>query len=257
MPLVLNCMDVQRYSFHLLPVLLPSVCLIFLHWFSALIYFSLVLPVSRESRFCLNFFDLLPVCFLFPDTFSGTQLIQISRRLPHLESGALLLATKVSYHLVPFNTVHQITTQLFSDQSITTVSLSPSSPSFLWHQFCSSTPLVIPAYGFLKTSYTDAASCNSPTLSLVYKDSLDTYSSPCSRWQSWKVLLNSSQTPQFVLLIPAFISLSSRPTNTKTVFQAFFSSLHWTASPSYLLLSLVSWVLLILICFLVYVQVSW
>lgn len=131
MPLVLNCMDVQRSSFHLLPALLPSVCLVFLHWFSALTDFSLVLPVSREPRFCLNLLDLLPASFLFPDTLSGTQLIQLSRRLPHLESGALLLATKVSYHLVPFNTVHQITTQLFSDQAISTVSLSPSSPSFL------------------------------------------------------------------------------------------------------------------------------
>lgn len=137
-----------EFIFPFLFLLLLSACLISLHWFPSLIYFLLVLPISRDwvtVVICSNSYlqiSLFLVHFLTHNWFSFPE------GSVTWESRAFLSVTKVSlsdYPLAPFKTIHQMITQIFHDQSI--ISFFPSltvyfqlfvqHPYFCWHHLSS------------------------------------------------------------------------------------------------------------------------
>lgn len=110
-------------------LLLLSVCLTILHWFPSLIYFLLVLPISRDWVTVIIFLNSYLQISLFSVHFLTHNWFSFPEGSLTWESGAFLSLTKVSlslslsdYLLAPFKTILQMITQLFHNQSISTVS---------------------------------------------------------------------------------------------------------------------------------------
>jgi len=124
------------FSFLILSVLLPSVCLIFLHWFPPLIYFSLVLPVSRDwvtAIICLNSHLQIFLFWIHFLTCSWFNFLESS--CLGLWCFALYYWGLSDYHSVAFNTVQWISL------SFSMTSQSTSTDSFPHLQFASSSLL--------------------------------------------------------------------------------------------------------------------